>query len=397
MNGFTKVLTYFTQLKLPVKKNTAVFSSFRGMYNDNPKYVSEKLHERRPSVKIYWVTDKNKCHEELPEYVTPVEFQSKEYFKLNCRAQILVDNLSGLRTTIEHTGDGVFKRKLLKLMSKKRKKQFAVTTWHGTPLKRIAADEPNSNITKFNTNCEYVLAGCEFTAQCMRSSLLNSLPVKNYGSPRNDILFDNSVDKSALKRKLNLPENVKIALYAPTYRNSVDDSGVAQMRALDFDKLFAALKAKFGGEWCLAVRVHQEVLLKIDVEGLAKQYGGRILSGNVGDDMAEYLVCSDLLITDYSSSMFDFALTGKPCILYTHDRQHYEGEERGFYMDFDSLPFPSAHSAEDFTKLVEDFDESANCKDVCSFLNKLGNFEDGHAADRVVDDIINFLDNGKRN
>ena len=392
MNKIIKFLTYFTQLKLPVKKNTALFSSFRGMYSDNPKYVSEKLHERCPSVKIYWVIDKDKCHEKLPEYVIPVGYQSIKYFKLACRAQVLVDNFSGQRTTIVRAGDGALRKKLLKYISKKRKKQFSMSTWHGTPLKHIAADEPNSETIDFNTNCEYVLAGCDFTAECMNNCFLGVLPVKKYGSPRNDILFDNSVNISAIKRKLKLPEDKKIALYAPTFRNSVEISGVAQMREIDFEKLFSALQAKFGGEWVLAVRVHQEVLLQIDVDGLAKRYGGRVLSGNIGDDMAEYLVCTDALITDYSSSMFDFALTGKPCFLYTPDIEHYEGEERGFYMNFDSLPFPSTRTAEGLSALIENFDAQSYRKDVDGLLKRLGNFEDGQASERVVEDIKNFLE-----
>ena len=397
MNNLRKFLIYFIQLKLPVKKNTVFFSSFHGTYSDNPKYVSLKLHEKCPSAKIYWAIDSNKSHAALPDYVTPVEFQSKEYFKLNCRAQVLVDNFSGNRTTLVQRGEGAIKRKLLKYVAKKRKKQFSVTTWHGTPLKRISADEPDSKIIGFNNNCEYVLAGCDFTAECMRSCFLDSLPIKKYGSPRNDILFDDSVDKSAIRRRLNLPENLKIALYAPTFRNNVEDSGASQMRELDFEKLFAALQAKFGGEWCLAVRVHQKVLLQIDVQGLAARYGGRILSGNVGDDMAEYLVCADLLITDYSSSMFDFALTNKPCILYVPDRAHYEGEERGFYMDFDSLPFPAAKNSAELSALIENFDVQSYCKGVEDLLQRLGNFEDGRASERVVDDVINFLNhNGKR-
>lgn len=393
MNKISKALNYFIQLKLPIKKHTALFSSFHGMYNDNPKYVSLKLHEKCPNIKIYWVIDKNKCREKLPDYVIPVEYQSKEYYKLICRAQINVDNFSGLRTNSIQEDYGALKRTLLKYISKKRKRQFSISTWHGMPLKHIVADEPNARIVKFNSNCAYVLAGNDYTSECMHSCFLGALPIKKYGSPRNDILLDGSIDKGALKRKLNLPENLKIALYAPTYRNCVNDSGVVQMREIDFEKLFKALQTKFGGEWCLAVRVHQEVLLKIDVDELAKKYGGRVLSGNIGDDMAEYLVCSDVLITDYSSSMFDFALTYKPCFLYANDIEHYEREERGFYMDFNSLPLPSTQTAEGLLTLIENFDAQTYQEKIKSFLNMIGNCEDGQASERVVEDIILFLNN----
>lgn len=386
---------------LPVKKNTVLFSSFYGQYNDSPKYVSIRLHELYPQAKIFWVYS-DKLHDELPEYVTPVEFKSSQYKKLTFTASIVVENHAGIRAS-SYWGNKFGIKKLLALMySKKRKKQFNISTWHGTPLKHIAADEPNCGRVRHYTNSDYLSAGCTLTANAFKTAFLNSTPVKHYGTPRNDILLNGQADNKALKEKLGIPADRKVILFAPTFRGATDDfnldmSGISQMREFDFDKIFEALHNKFGGDWCFVFRVHYNVLLNIDVAAIAEKYGGLIINGNKGDDMAEYLQCTDVLLTDYSSSMFDFALTGRPCFLYVPDREHYENDERGFYLDFDNLPFPSACTQSELLNSISEFNEEKFKTDTRRFLNEIGNFEDGHASERIADDIIKFLNTGVKN
>ena len=394
MNRLRRIFLNTMQMLLPVKKGIVLFSSFMGMYNDNPKYICEELHARRPDLRIVW-TVSEKCREALPEYAESVVLGSPEYIKLKCRAQVLVDNHTGIRCVTIRKKLSPGKRLYCKFLSKKRKKQYSVSTWHGMPLKHICADEPNNDILKICTSSSYTLAGNDFTAGCMQTALLNTIPVKIYGSPRNDILF-RDVDVASLKQKLHLPEERKVVLFAPTFRDDVISSGVMQLKEMDFAALFAALQEKFGGEWCLVVRVHHRVMLEIDVAALAKEYGGMIIDGNLGDDMAEYLVCTDVLITDYSSSMFDYMLTGRPCFLYAPDRAHYEGEERGFYMSYDALPFPKADTAAELVSNIASFDNEKYGEGVSRFLEEIGNAEDGHASERVVDDILTFLDTGKK-
>lgn len=391
-------LSYFIktiwQLRLPIIKNTVFFSSYKGQYNDNPKYISEYLHSNNPEINIVWAIGAS-SREIVPDYIKTVRYRSSEYCKYIARAQVVVDNYIGCRHVITKTANPI-KKLLFKLYSRKRKNQLNISTWHGTPLKHISLDEPkyiNNKNSRAYTSTDVVLAGCSLTSNTFITAFKWKGITCMFGTPRNDILFT-EVDKQVLRDKLSLPKDKKIILYAPTFRNNINDSGVAQMRALNFEKLFEALQKKFGGEWCLAIRVHQEVLLKIAIDELANQYGGRVINGNIGDDMAEYLACSDILCTDYSSSMFDFALTGKPCFLFVHDIEHYEREERGFYMDFNSLPFPSAQTSEELVTIIDNFDAQAYKENVNKFLNKVGNCEDGHASERVVEEIINFLKAG---
>ena len=107
-------------------------------------------------------------------------------------------------------------------------------------------------------------------------------------------------------------------------------------------------------------------------------------------DMQELLCACDLLITDYSSSMFDYALGGKPCVRWANDVESYIGD-RNFYFDYDEIPFPHAENNEDLIKLIEGFDTDKYNKDKDDFYNRLQFCEDGHASERCAEWIEDKL------
>lgn len=383
-----------------ISRKTVLFQSFFGMYNDNPKYVSEELRKRYPEIDIIWViSEKNKS--ELPSYVKTVEYQSREYYKWTYKAAVLVDNMAGVR---HHTASDNFIKgaihKIIRLFApQRRKRQYNISTWHGTPLKRLGQDrfdQQQSEAKRIQGSCDYMVAGCEFTAKAIKQAHFREfdIPVKMYGTPRNDILLEEWVDIKGLKSRLGLPVDKKIILFAPTYRDdSVENSGVTQMHNLDFKALFLSLNKRFGGEWCFVFRLHHVVITQIDIDKLLKEFGDNFVNGNSGD-MAEYLACSDVLLTDYSSSMFDFALTAKPCFLYAPDKQHYENDVRGVYFSMDKLPFPISLDSGGLIADIENFEYDKYRENVSGFLAELGNVEDGRASQRIVGDIKYFIDTG---
>lgn len=390
-----RIIIEIVSMFLPIRKKEVLFFSRGGIYSDNPKYVSQCLHEKAPQLRQIWVIGKNQKELDIPSYVDIISRDSIRLGTYFARSQVTVDTQIGVRSVFKN------KRKILtpcyKLFGRQRKKQYNISLWHGTPLKQIGNDS-----LEWNGTCiciiasNYVTAGCEYTKNCFISAFRNKIPVKMHGTPRNDILFDQSVDVYALKAKLHLPQDKKIIMFAPTYRNDVQASGVSQMDSINFERLFKALQDKFGGDWVFVFRVHGIVLEKIDTKAFAKKYGDRIINGNLGDDMTEYLVCTDVLITDYSSSMFDFALTKRPCFLLAPDREYYEKVERGFYLDFDALPFPKAYTSDELIEQINELDNEKYMKDIENFLVDMGNAEDGHASERIVDDILHFIDTGDK-
>lgn len=384
MRNSSFILYTLLQLHLPVFKNTAFFRSFNGQYNDNPKYISEALHEKYPDLKIVWAIRDGK-RESFPDYVKVVELYSKEYAKYIARSQIVIDNYSGCRTNFAVTNNPI-KRMLFRALSRRKKGQFNLSTWHGTALKHIALDEPkykNAKFCKGYFNTDLLIAGCDLTASEFRTAFAWEKEILKCGTPRNDILFKDC--GKGLKEKLGLPVDKKVVLFAPTFRDNVEMSGLRQLKEMDIEKLLLALKEKFGGEWCFVFRSHNLVMSAIQKESV--QLNADIINGNACEDMAEYLSCTDLLITDYSSSMFDYMLTKKPCFVYAPDLFTYKNAERGFYFEIEETPFDIAQTADGLIENIGNFRPEVYTRKAEEFLTRIGNAEKGRAADRIVEEI----------
>lgn len=388
MNNVKFMLLTLAQLHKPVIKNTVLFRSFMGQYNDNPKYVSEELHRRCPEIKTVWAVRDGK-KEDFPDYAELVELDSAEYIRYISRAEVVVDNYSGCRSNFLGNGN-IIKKLILPVVGKHKKGQLNISTWHGTPLKHIALDEPKYKKSKHSRayiNADVLMAGCRVTADAFSTALNWDKPIMMCGTPRNDLLFEDNAEK--MKAKLGLPQDKKIIMFAPTFRDSVEMSGISQLGDIDFERLFDVLNKKFGGEWCFVFRSHNLVMKKIQENGL--KVNDKIINGNAYSDMAEYLSCTDVLLTDYSSSMFDFALTGKPCFLYTPDLADYRSNERGFYFDISSTPFPIADTFQELVDNIRNFDDSGYRNNVKLFLESIGNTENGTASEKTVDKILEHM------
>ena len=376
---------------LPVRRGTILFESFAGQYSDSPKAISEYIHDKYPEIKLIWIKSEAR-KDSFPEYVEVIESKSKKYYEYEWRANVIIDNISSIRSEWIHTGDGLLKKIVIKYFTRKRKNQLSISTWHGVPLKRIGMD--NISFEKdcyLSTNCNYVLAGNMHSKKCLESSLGNAIPVVASGIPRNDALIRSKADCIAIKRKLGIPENKNVILYAPTFRQNVFSSGVDQMKSIDFPSLLSSLKKRFGGEWCFVFRTHMNVTKEIKNSGIIDSLGDYIIDGNTHDDMLDYLKCADVLLTDYSSCMFDYIFTERPCFLYTPDLFDYEKKERGFYIDFSKLPFDSSGSLQGLYDNIEKFDYDKYRERCESFLAFLENVDDGKATERIAEEIIEII------
>lgn len=393
MNKIEKKFQQVVASFKPIKKRTVLFCSFEGMYNDNPKYISEELYRRDGTIEIYWAHSK-KNHDTMPEYIHRVEYGSREYIDLTMRAEVIIDNYVGIYQTLRNKY--AFLNIIIdRIVNRKRRKIYNISTWHGTPLKHIGADTLLYAGNVSITTSDVITAGCEYTKRVLESGFPSSTPIALLGTPRNDILFHNRV-VPCLKNKLKLPLDKRVVLFAPTFRDVVENSGVVQMEELEVERICSALEYRFGGEWCFAFRIHHAILDRFDMQKLIASSMNAIVDGNIGDDMAEYLACTDVLITDYSGSMFDFALTKKPCFLFAPDKSHYENIERGFYIDYDKLPFPKAYTSQELCEQIGAFDDVKYVDNINALLKGMGNIEDGHSSERIVDYIIHFIETGKK-
>ena len=371
---------------LPVRGNWIMFTSFWGQYNDNPKYISDYIYKNNYPVKIFWGISQQRSKEKLPSYIYVCKYGSIKYLWYKNRCKVIVDNIIGDYSMYGKNVANSYKTIL------KNKKQFNLSTWHGNPIKKIGRDlfgTSFSEVNDFYTTTDVLICGCKYVYNIF-SQTFNGVPsIELLGSPRCDTMFIKDVDINGLKRKLHIPIEKKVLLYAPTYRNNPEDSGINQLKSLDVEYLLNVFKKRFGGEWVLVFRVHNSVLEALSDNDIFRS--GIAYNGNLGDDMMEYMQISDAMITDYSGAIFDYTHTYKPCFLYALDKVHYINEERGVYMDINNLPYIFTETPSDFYSSILSFDFSENKKRIDHFNSMIGNVEDGFASQRAANLIINHL------
>ena len=391
INAIIKVIFRFFA---KIDNNEILFISFNGDYSDNPKYVSQAIHELDPNKKIYWIL-RDLNNKDVPNYVNKIKKDTIMSRKVYSRAKIIVDNNYGGKMAELHSDRRLARvcYSLIKTINNKPK-QYAYTTWHGTVAKKMGIDALNTNILDFDCPNTTMILGDKHTVKIMRHLTFNKIPMRLIGTPRNDILLSAN-DKEEIYKKLGLESNRKYAIYAPTFRetngaghNDVERSGASLMKKIDFKKLISVLEKKFGGEWSIICRFHYNVSSQIDWDEMKGEFGDGIINGNKHQDMAEYLSVVDVLITDISSSVFDFMLTYKPIFLFFPDYKYYAESERGFYIEPKDLPFSIS---KDFGGLLSNINKFCTKKyrsGVDKLKNDFGYIENVNSAEDVAKYIL---------
>lgn len=378
MRKIKKVIFYvvlFLCHLLPIKRNWVLLTSFTRTYNDNQKPISKKLYEKHPELKQIFIVSPSFNTTGLPKYIKWAKVDSIKHAYYLARAKVLVDGYVGVVYCVKQGKVPKFNKKI------KRKNQVNLSTWHGTPLKKLGKDALiNKDNTETYCSTDLFLANSNYIKDKMKESfgIEKSIVI---GSPRNDILF-NQKDKQKVREKLGLPLDKKIVLYAPTYRDAFNGKQI--LIYMDNEQIKAVnsmLKNKFGGDWAFIYRAHKHAIGLVG--GIA--FNDTVIDGNKYDEMALYLIACDILITDYSGSLFDYTVTEKPCLLYAPDYEFYRDLSRGLYMELDELPYPHAFTIEGLEKIISEYNHEETIKKVKEFNEKLGMIDDGKASDRIAD------------
>lgn len=353
--------------RLPKTKNKAVLQSFYGRgYSDSPKAIAQEL-LRRGGYRVFWVVKDENAAKSLPPGITALRDGSVRSIWHQCTAAFWVDCCRKLSFT--EKGDG----------------QYYIQTWHGFPLKRIEADAGDAlppdyiaSAQKDSRMCDLFLSNSRFLTEIYRKGFWYDGAVLECGFPRNDVLLKGDTQAGdRVRQTLDVPGDAKLLLYAPTFRK---DMGLA-CYDIDYEALTSALGERFGGKWVILARLHPNMAAKAAELGLG-EHGVR----NASDypDIQELYLASDGMVTDYSSVMFDYMLTGKPCFLYVNDLQSYK-DDRNFYFDIGALPFALSETNEQLRQSVRDFELEAQRERVTEFCEAFGIAESGEAAKRAVD------------
>ena len=357
-----------------------VFSCFQGRnYGDNPRYISERLHERCKEAKIVWLFRQDameRVKPRLPDYVVPVSMKSFRAYAELATARVWVDNYT--------------KNNLLKWDGEK---QFYIQTWHGDRgFKRVGFDDEKSDrsIERVESRCAMMIAGSEFGRNTYRTAFGFKGEVLMDGCPRNDVLIRNDPAQAAdIRRRLGIDDGVKLLMYAPTYRDV--RMRQSQRAVLDVPRTLDHLEAVTGERWRCLYRAHY-----MNTELVMGARDDRLVDVTAWPEMTELLLVTDMLITDYSSCGGDFALLKRPVFLYHADAEEYLRECRGFYFDIAASPFLVAHSQAELEALI-DATDAQKARENCEALDRFfGTTETGRACDAVCDYIIARLGPTKR-
>lgn len=361
----------------PIKKNKILFFSYYGEhYSGSPKYLSEYICENS-DYDVVWAFTKPEQHADISK-IRKVRYGSFNFIKEFATAKTIITNY---RLPLEYV---------------KRKNQIYIQTWHSSlrlkMIEKDAVDQLSDKYVKMakadSKQIDLLLAGSKKSKEIFEHSFWYDGEILLSGTPQCDIFFqeDNDIQKK-VRSFFQLEANVHIVLYAPTFRKNHSLNAYN----IDYQKLLSNLEVKFGGRWVLLLRLHPHLI------NIANNitYTENILSATQYDDSQELLAVADVLITDYSAIMFDYALTRKPCFLYTSDLETYKSEDRDLYFDIESLPFSFAENNQELVRHIEQFNLKEYLKKIDIFLKQeVGTFDDGNACGRVFVELNKRLEDG---
>lgn len=311
-----------------------LFESFQGRsYSGSPRAIYEYMLSCTDfkDFRYVWVFRDTVAHGSFPANTALVKFDSQESFRYYAQAGTWIVNsrLRGFITPSEG--------------------QRYIQCWHGTPFKKIGCDiddADNATSTAIEIHDEYIGEAKKITAFLSQSpfctqKLISAFGLKELGRddiiiekgyPRNDALFKFDSEKvGSIKRSLGLPEDKKVILYCPTFR---DDQFSSEGYSLELALNFESLKKNCGEDFVVLLRTHYFIADKYDLD----RFNGYVYNVSDHDDVNDLYIVSDMLITDYSSVFFDYANLNRPIVFYQYDAQQYQNKTRGLYFGTAMLP-----------------------------------------------------------
>jgi CDP-glycerol glycerophosphotransferase len=357
-------------------RDVVLYDCFGGReFSDNPRGIHEELVRREAPLEHLWVVRDGGCVP--PGTAVAVRELSKDYYEAYATARYVVSNDHWPRLVA------------------RRPEQTWLQTWHGAPLKRIGHDlagrpkavrEYRGVLRQPSENWQYVVSPGAFATPILHRAFSANAQVIETGLPRTDVLFRPDRERLAeeVKLHLGLPADKRVVLYAPTYRDHLGArNGYRFGPLLDL----AVLRSALGEDDVLLFRKHRSMVGAPPVEA------DGFLDVSAFPDATELLLAVDVLVTDYSSAIFDFASTNRPMVFFTPDLETYRDTIRGFSIDFEAdAPGPLLRTTDDVIDALRDLDavRASVGERYERFVATYCALNDGRAASRVVERVFRW-------
>jgi CDP-glycerol glycerophosphotransferase len=351
-----------------------VYVAFRGHFSDSPRALYEELRARGVDATHTWLAAPH-TQDGFPADVATVTFGSPESIAALEGADLVISN--------DH----------IPLDWEKRAGTTYLQTWHGTMLKRIHNDvlwAPEGRLAYLDQDIarwDLLLSPNAVTTERLRKAFGFTGPIHETGLPRNDLLHSPDRDdvRARVRADLGIGEDQTVVLYTPTWRDDLVFEG-NEGQDFEFPIDLDAFTERLGGDHVLLLRLHNMVMDRLElVEGSVV----RDVCGH--PDIRDLYLAADLMVTDYSSTMFDFANTGRPMVFFTYDLDRYRDQLRGFYFDLEDVaPGPLVRTSTELVDAIADIDGVSEryAARYARFQEQFNHLEDGAATRRVLDLIL---------
>jgi CDP-glycerol glycerophosphotransferase len=401
LKAFGNALCFYLCRIFPVKRNLISVCTFEGKggFGCNPKYVVEALHRRNPEYEFVWFVNRTSWEKEFPGYIqkVPNTLWSRAYWL--SRSKVWIDNYRKPYGTVKRRGQYYLNVNHYTIGIK------CTGLWRGRGFSKMAY-LVSKNDSDMIDDLVIDSAWCE--EESPKALVYDGTYLKT-GAPRCDVLYgDRSEKKAEFRKRHELPEDAKVLLFAPTFREGAKDGKrfvFSEVWSIDFERLIHNLEKKFGGTWYLCIRVHPQLAPSFK-EYRNDRIQDRLIDESQADDMYEIMAGMDAYISDYSSACFEAGFAQMPVFIYADDIKKY-ANDRGSLMwnlatdplehvtnnktmtpSFDVVfPFPIATDNDGLERIICEFDEIQYRKKLAAFHEAVGLVFDGKASEKLADVI----------
>lgn len=354
---------------VPVKDNRIMFyANNRKGYVCNPAALMEALQSQRPDqYERIWVTRFPETCEKRPG-ITVVRQRSLAYFKRFIRTKYFITNDMVDEALVKKHG------------------QIFLTTWHGGgAYKKVGITTRKEdagfakNFSKWYERLDYFISSCRACTDLYAGAFgLDRKIFVETGTPRNDIFFHEHPEIPIRVRDFyQLEPNTRILLFAPSFQMSAPEKEKYDIAILA--DIAEKLQAATGESWSILYRCHyfreNDVIASTDL----------VKNGNAYYEIQDLLYASDVLVTDFSSCIWDFALTGRPIVVLEQRLREYEEQDRGFFVPYEKWPYIKCQSLSKLPAVIQQYGSRDFSGDYAKHFGEMGSFEQGTACQNIID------------
>lgn len=361
---------------IPIKKNRIlIYSLKQNGFSGNLKYLYQELQKNYTEFfEILWIVKNSDVCKHFEKSGIPVtNVHSWKHFLYRHRAGIVITDDEFYAPCIN------------------RKKQLLINVWHGgINYKKIGfsgirfANQLQKYIYHLsNPQPDIFISGSQsFLETSAKAFDFDKKIFFECGLPRNVVFFkDYSHLYKKVRTTLNLPETSKLVLYAPTFRKGLE----APATQFNWAAITNTLKERFGGDWIILIRQHYFV------KGKTAE-SENIIDVSEYEDMQELLCACDCLVSDYSSCMWDYSFTGRPCFVLGEDLDEYYEHDRSFSIPLEKWPYSICRNEQELCDRISTFDSDAYIEKVKCHHLEMGSYENENASQLLIKKMIEKLE-----